>query len=661
MNWISPEAKKSSVGVDSASRSSLVILVSTLLAFLLPAHFIAQETSSAMPTEPEVDWIFPLGGQPGGHWQAEVEGRLLDEVHGVWFPNQGLKGKILEVRELLTEEKKTEPDESGAEEKPRTQRVSLHLEIDPTVRSGIHSLRLVSKRGVSNSLTFLVSSEPVIKESKSAHQKPSEAQAVKHPVIINGRIAQTGEVDYYAVAVSAREELSFELFTPAETFRPTIRLYEERGSWLRGDEPSQLEFSYRDDYRSSRGKRWRHRFSRAGRYLIALGSVYGKAEPGFIYQLRIVSAERSSAKGEWPGSEGQAQWSERQYVRKLTPLRLQQLWSRTVKAPRNLPRAKVTQRSANQPEENAAKQDVSNPGSDNGNSSPTVSAEKEPNGERTQALTVSLPALVRGRIEAPGDVDLFQFQLPARQSLVFEVETPYVSPPSFSPSVKVLDSEGHELFNNKHRKIALTRQDPIFLVELLKLHLPDRGSCGVGSVSFFESLEAKMVADFAVAGQYYLQIGDVTSQKGHPDYAYRVMVRPRIPHVGELELEGDRINLRQGEVKKLKITTGLEEGYAGDVALSLEGLPPGVVPLTGMEVEPGSPIGPTTDGQEKFLAFTEKAIILLRAEENAPLTETPVLIRVWARPAMKNELGAKLLVGEIPLMVIISRDQPQES
>ena len=519
----------------------------------------------------------------------------------------------------------------------------------------------MSKRGVSNPLTVLVSPEPVITESKSAHREPSEAQPVKHPVIINGRIGQTGEVDYYAVGVSAREELSFELFTPAETFRPTIKLFEENGSWLRENEPNQLQFSYRDDYGASRAKRWRHRFSRAGRYLIAVGSVYGKAEPSFVYLLRIMSAERSSAYGEWPGSDGPAKWSERRYLRILTPLRLQQLWSRTIKTPAKLPQPEVDGKSANRPEEKTGRHDASKPGSDSGSAPPMVVTEREPNGRQERALKVSFPALVNGRIEAPGDVDLFQFQLPSSQSLVFEVETPYVSPPTFSPSVKVLDSKGHELFDNKHRKIALSRQDPIFLVELLKLHLPDRGSCSVGSVSFFESLEAKMVADFAVAGRYYLQIGDVTSQKGHPDYAYRVVVRPQIPHVGEIELEGDRINLKQGEVKKLKITTGLEEGYSGDVALSLEGLPPGVVPLTGMEVEASSPIGPTTERLKSFLAYTEKAIILLRADANAPLTETPVLVRVWARPAVKNELGAKLPVGEIPLMVVGSQDQPQES
>ena len=170
-----------------------------------------------------------------------------------------------------------------------------------------------------------------------------------------------------------------------------------------------------------------------------------------------------------------------------------------------------------------------------------------------------------------------------------------------------------------------------------------------------------MVAEFGVAGDYILQVGDLTTQQGHTDHAYRVLVRPLIPHVGELELEGDRINLTRGRVRKLKVTTGLEEGFSGQVALSLEGLPPGVVPLTGTEVEPPSPIGPTTESRERFLGLSEKAVILLRAEEQAPLTDVPVRVKVWARPAVDNRLGARLPVGEIPLMVIGSQERSSGS
>ena len=632
-----------------------------LLVLLLVSHAVAQEMPAPMPTEPEAHWIYPLGGRPGTRLKAEVEGRLLEEVHAVWSPEPGLRGAILEVRPGPERMPEAEEGADGNKGKARTQRVALEVEIGPGVRSGIHSLHLVSGRGMSNPLSFLVSSDPVVEESGDGGRGASEPQAVRPPVVLNGRISRNAEVDTYAVEVAAGEDLSFQLFSPAETYRPILQLYREEGSWLQGDKPAELEFSYKGSYRASQAKRWRHRFNRAGRYLVGVGSVYGRAEPEFVYQFRIVPAAQGPGYDEWPGSEGPAKWSERQYLRELTPNRLRQLWARTVKD------AGIPIRSEGDPgtekpsRGRTGKSGSPDPSSEGTNPDPTVFEEKEPNGGRDQALAVSLPALISGSIEAPGDVDFFRFQLSAGQTLVFEVETPRVSPPAFSPSLKVLDSAGHQLFDNKHRKIALTRQDPIFLVELLKLHLPDRGSCSIGSLAFFESLEAKMVAEFGVAGEYTLQIGDLTSEQGHSVHAYRVLIRPAIPHVGELELEGDRINLTRGQVRTLKVTTGLEEGYSGQVALSLEGLPPGVAPLTGTEVELPSPIGPTTESRKSFLGFSEKAVILLRADEQAPLTDIPVRVKVWARPALDNELGARLPVGEFPLMVIDAREQASGS
>lgn len=632
-----------------------------VLAVLLLSHAVAQEMPAPEPTEPEAHWIYPLGGRPDTRLKAEVEGRLLQEVHAVWSPEPGLKAAILEVRPVSEQKKGSEESGYGDKDKTPNQRVNLELEIGPGVPSGVHSLHLVSRRGISNPLSFLVSSDPLIQESEKTGGGDSAPRTVRPPVILNGRISRDGEADTYALEVGAGEDLAFQLFSPAETFRQTLRLYRDEGSWLRGGRPSELEFSHKGSYRSSRAKHWRHRFDRGGRYLIAVGSVYGRAEPEFVYQLRIVPVGDGAAYGEWPGSEGPAKWSERQYLRELSQLRLRQLWARTVKPTGHAPGSKAGPETEKHSRETTGTPGSPGQSSDGASPAPVVFEEKEPNGSRERALAVSLPALIGGSIEAPGDVDFFRFQLSAGQTLVFEVETPRVSPPVFSPSLKVLDSAGHKLFDNKHRKIALSRQDPIFLVELLKLHLPDRGSCGVGSLAFFESLEAKMVAEFGVAGEYTLQIGDLTSQRDHSDHAYRVLIRPGIPHVGELELEGDRINLIRGEVRTLKVTTGMEEGYSGQVALSLEGLPPGVAPLTGTEVEPPSPIGPTTESRKSFLGFSEKAVILLRADEQAPLTDMPVRVRVWARPAVDNKLGSRLPVGEIPLMVIGSRERASGS
>lgn len=632
-----------------------------LLTLLVLFPVVAQDMPAPMPTEPEAHWIYPLGGRQGTRLEAEVEGRLLQEVHAVWSTEPGLKGAILEVRPVSEEKKGAEESSYGDKDKAPAQRVTLELEIDPDVPSGVHSLYLVSRQGISNPLSFLVNSDPVTEEPRDTSGVESGPRTVRPPLILDGRLSSDGEVDSYALEVTAGDAFSFELFSPAETFRSTLRLFREGGSWLRGDKPAELEFSHKDSYRPSQARHWRHRFSRGGRYLVAVGSVYGRAEPEFIYQLRIVPAGNGAGYRDWPGSVGPAKWSERQYLRELTPLRLRQLWGRTVKPAGDAPRSKAGPASDKHSREATGTAVSPGPSSNGADPAPMVFEEREPNGTRDQALAVSLPVLISGSIEAPGDVDFFRFQLPAGQTLVFEVETPSAAPPAFSPSLKVLDSAGHPLFDNKHRKIALTRQDPIFLVELLKLHLPDRGKSGIGSLAFFESLEAKMVAEFGVAGDYLLQVGDLTSQRGHAEHAYRVLVRPGIPHVGELELEGDRINLRRGQVRKLTVTTGLEEGYSGQVALSLEGLPAGVVPLTGTEVEPPSPIGPTTESPKSFLGFSEKAVILLRADERAPLTDLPVRVKVWAQPALENRLGTRLPVGEVPLMVIGSREQASES
>ena len=656
MNRHYPKAKKKNGSGTPAS-----CLLTSLVALLLLSPAVAQDMPAPMPTEPEAHWIYPLGGRTGTRLKAEVEGRLLQEVHAVWSPVPGLRGAVQEVRQVSEETKEVEESSYGDKGKAPTQQVIIELKIGPEVPSGIHSLHLVSKKGISNPLSFLVSSDPVMIELGDSGGVDSEPRTVRPPLILNGRISSDGEVDSYALEVTAGEAYSFQLFSPVETFRSTLRLFREEGSWLRGEMPAELEFSHKGGYRPSQAKHWRHRFSRGGRYLVAVGSVYGKSEPEFVYQLRIVPAGNGSGYGGWPESEGPGKWSERQYLRELTPGRLRQLWARTIKPADSAPGSKAGSGNEKGLRGSTPTPGSRGPSSDGANSAPVVFEENEPNGSRGRALTVSLPALISGSIDAPGDVDFFRFQLPAGQTLVFEVETPRMSPPVFSPSLKVLDSAGHPLFDNKHRKIALTRQDPIFLVELLKLHLPDRGTCSIGSLAFFESLEAKMVAEFGVAGEYTLQIGDLTSEQGHSVHAYRVLIRPAIPHVGELELEGDRINLTRGQVRTLKVTTGLEEGYSGQVALSLEGLPPGVVPLTGTEVELPSPIGPTTESRKSFLGFSEKAVILLRADEQAPLTDIPVRVKVWARPALDNELGARLPVGEFPLMVIDAREQASGS
>ena len=58
------------------------------------------------------------------------------------------------------------------------------------------------------------------------------------------------------------------------------------------------------------------------------------------------------------------------------------------------------------------------------------------------ALEITVPAILQGSIDHPGDVDTFSFKVMDDQSLAFEIETPDSAPPQFNPLLTVLDKEG---------------------------------------------------------------------------------------------------------------------------------------------------------------------------------------------------------------------------
>ena len=76
---------------------------------------------------------------------------------------------------------------------------------------------------------------------------------------------------------------------------------------------------------------------------------------------------------------------------------------------------------------------------------------------------------------------------------------------------------------------------------------------------------------------FLIQVRDLTSRVGGEEFSYRLVVRPQVPHVGKVVAEKvDRIHLASGESESVGVTVELEEGFEGDVALSIENLPPGV-------------------------------------------------------------------------------------
>ncbi len=232
--------------------------------------------------------------------------------------------------------------------------------------------------------------------------------------------------------------------------------------------------------------------------------------------------------------------------------------------------------------------------------------EEEPNDTLDHAQPVLPPVVIEGAINSRADIDTFQFPVKADGKLAFEIEVLQSEPPFFNPRMELLDASGRRLW----RKIE-------------------------------ERTRPKAEYTFESEGEYILQIDDLSSRY-HPSFRYRLLIRPQIPHVGEIRIQEDRINLPTGQARNLTVTVEQEEGFRGEMALFIEGLPAGVQAL------PGAALAP--DQKEK--GRKQQVTLVILAEENAPLTELPRIVRVSGRPIAAERPGLTLPAGEIPLMVI---------
>ncbi len=587
-------------------------------------HLLGQEQTP--PRDPEIVSLSPLGGRQGSSFDVQIRGQTLAGAHGVWFDCRELQATIGEISEIVLDE--DAKDEAG-EESPRLgQGVKLHVAVDPKTAPGAHRLRLLTPRGMSNPVTLHVSRDRIVTEAGTGHRSPQQAAPLRLPVVINGKLSVTGEADYFSFQARRGQELLFEAHSGSGILDPDLTLYEPSGSWF---DPNQLNrLAFNDEVVSHSGvssAALTFRFQKKGRYLVRVADFQGRGGADYFYQLRAVDVRRSGGSPgpdvslQLPAHPRPAAWRERAFDRKLESDRLSLLRSRTVLVP--------------------SEESVSGKGSSAGSSggealdstravtldlpaltgSLTSVREGGANDTRAQALDITIPVIVEGVIERPGDVDHFKFEVRDGQKLTFEIETPDARPADFNPRLAVLDATGQELFSN-----ISTRRVRV---------------------------QPKTIEIFKGGGEYYLQIRDLTSRYGRSSFAYRVLIRPQIPHAGQIEIGAERPNLAAGEAAKLTVTTQQEEGFGGEIAIVVENLPPGVEAYPGTETrEQKPPPAGSFEDDDRFAVGSQTATVLLVAADNAGITSAPWFARVKARPIVEGKPGELLFVGEFPIMVV---------
>lgn len=589
---------------------------------------------------PQLLSVFPLGVSRESLGKIKVRGINLGGTYAIAFDCSALTGAVKSVEET---------EAPGPQAAGKNHEVTVEVRIHSQAAIGTHAFRLVTPAGVSDPLSLRVEPEPVILESAAPHHDATQAQMVTFPAAVAGRIAAKGELDYYSFDATGAQELHFEVLTanglltgPLTIFNePHLDLYELAGSWF---DPKRARRLAPEDvtsffYYPETEPRMFHflprlvqRFKKGGRYLIEVGATDGQGGPDYSYLLRIIPASQGVKQPDWSArtliSPDPLAWQERDFARPIQPNRLHAMLARAVRVDEKKP--------------------VTEAGSE---ALPSVH-EKEPNSGPAQAGVIPIPAILEGVISCPEDEDYFKFQARPGDQLAFEIETPEQHPPYFSPRFSVVDAAGRELFSNVYRKID-----------------------GNG-VDWTKSVEPKTVFTFAQGGEFYLKIRDLTTQRGAPNFAYRVLVRRQVPHIGEIafktfpikgagnERYEDRINLVAGESRSMTVVSDREEGFEGQVVISAEGLPQGVTvsPALAPPVEVYSK-GAQGQGLELFadLGAPNKeryrprritATMVLSAAADCPEMKMPVNIRFMAQPILGGKAGARFPFQEMPLMIV---------
>ena len=569
--------------------------------------------------EPKLLSVYPFGGSIGTELKAEVRGTALEGAYGVWFDSDGLTATVerIDVVEPSEHEKKSYDKKKGKAE-PK-QKAVLAVRISDTAESGVHRLRLVTPQGLSDSLVFRVHRQPAIEETEQVHSSAEAAQWLKErPIAVNGKIGAKGEVDYYQFEADAGEQLLFEVYAGTAAMDPTVTLFAPTGSWLNPARLTRLAYNNEPVHFPgySNESRLTYRFDKAGRYLLRVEAFLGAGSADHVYQLRVSAADSAAAPKTHrtrfrPAQTLTNRWEERDFTRELPPNHMDVLWSRSVEPPA----ADATENEA-EDEPNKTKPVFSGP-------IPVTRVDPD-----AGLVEVTLPAMIEGAIERAGNIDRVRFEAKRGDRVALEIQTTDATAPDFNPFLKVVDENGLEVFTNIHS------------------NLNNNGGF------IMKTVQPKTTFTFRRDGKFTLEIRDVTTQAADDRLAYRVLLRPQVPHVGAVHIAEDHLNLNPGEVKKISIVTDQEEGFDGYIGLVAEGLPQGVRTMMATEVTPVKP-PPLNDGKKhRYVAKNQIATLLVVADADAPATTMPSKVKIKATPVRAGRMGKPVEVKELLVMVL---------
>ena len=403
-------------------------------------------------------------------------------------------------------------------------------------------------------------------------------------------------------------------------FDSVLTLYRPLGSWFEEDRLHRLAYDDKSKANPRPNPRIETRVGQPGLYLLEVGSFYNLGGAEYAYQLRVIpngpaATEQSPTTANGSGPEP---WQERTFSRPIRPDHIRRILARTVESGNGVGAASAG--NGTPPQEERAVPAGRPPTRQSGSRNPTTTATRP----RWRLFLSWWRAPSTNRATLTGWFP----SGPARPEARFRAGDPRGEPARLQPSVG---------------RCGRSRPGSA------EQRLPASGSPG-----------PLLQQDHRTQDDSYLPAGrdlHLAGPRHHPakrggDFRYRLLVRPQIPHAGELKVQEDRLNLIPGEAGKLTVTTGQEEGFSGQILLQVEGLPPGVQALPGTDYRPETPPNLDEGPKARYMPQQGATSIMIVAAADAPATRMPRVLRIRARPVVSGKMGEFLPVGRVHLMVL---------
>ena len=425
----------------------------------------------------------------------------------------------------------------------------IEIKVAPDARAGDREIRLGSRLGLSNPMIFQVGDSVETREREPNDPMPDDGvprpesflpvlPPVKLPALLNGQV-MPGDVDRLRFAAKKGQRLVIE--TQARRlvpyladavpgwFQPVVTLYDEQGE----------ELACADDYRFSVDPVLLFEVPRDGTYVLEIRDAIYRGREDFVYRISI---------------------SEKPFVTSMFPLGGREGEATSVSiAGWNLPRSTVSLDTSAPGRHEFV---IEGPGRD-GRSNPVFfrvgtlpeTHEAGPNNDKAHAQRVALPAIVNGRIEEPGDVDVFSITGNAGDRVVAEIDARRLGSPLDS-LLRLTDESGEVIAWNDD-----------FMEKDGHLH------AGPGLLT--HHADSYLAAELPRKGTYTIHVAD-TCQHGGAAYAYRLRISPPQPDF-HLRVTPASLAVRGALAAEITVYADRKDGFDGPINVVLKDAPRGLV------------------------------------------------------------------------------------